>query len=140
MLGSGIRFIHPRENVPLAEEIAERGALISELHPMTPPKGRGLMARDRIISGLSRAVIVVEAAEKSGSLDTARKATRQGRLLLAVPGSPGTDALIRAGAESLDPDAVDMDVLAQRIRAYELDEGGPAEPDAGPGVQLGLGF
>ena len=140
VLGSGIRFIHPRENVPLAQEIIERGALLSELHPDTPPKGQGLMARDRIISGLSRAVIVVEAAEKSGSLDTAKKATRQGRLLFAVPGSPGTDALIRAGAESLDPDSVDMDALAHRIRAYEPDEGGPAESDAGAVMQLGLGL
>ena len=116
--GSGLRAIHPRENQPLAEAIVERGALLSELHPAAPPRGPVLMARDRITSGLSRAVVVVEAAERSGSLDTADKARRQGRLLLAVPGSPGTQALLEGGAERLDPEAADLDALSERIRAH----------------------
>lgn len=74
------------------------------------------MARDRIVSGLSQAVIVVEAGERSGSLDTAAKARRQGRLLLAVPGSPGTDALLAEGAELLDSRAAGLDSLSQCIR------------------------
>lgn len=115
--GSGLRAIHPRANVPLADAIARRGALLSELHPDTPARGPSLMARDRIISGLSRAVIVVEAGEKSGSLDTAAKARRQGRLLFAVPGSPGTDALLAEGAEPLDSHAAGLDRLRERIRA-----------------------
>lgn len=118
VLGSGLRVIHPRENVTLAEAIACRGALLSELHPDTPPRGPSLMARDRILSGLSRAVIVVEAREKSGSLDTATKACRQGRLLFAVPGSPGTQALLAGDAEPLDPQTSDLDRLSQRIRAH----------------------
>jgi DNA processing protein len=116
--GSGLRTIHPRENVPLAEAITARGALLSELHPNTPARGASLMARDRIVSGLSQAVIVVEAGEKSGSLDTAAKALRQGRLLLAVPGSPGTQALLTGGAEPLDPQTADLDRLSEHIRRH----------------------
>jgi len=115
VLGSGLRVVHPRENAGLAEEISTRGALLSELHPSTPPRGPQLMARDRIISGLSCAVIVVEAGEKSGSLDTASKARRQSRLVLAVPGSPGTDQLIASGATSVKVGQVDWGELMARI-------------------------
>jgi DNA processing protein len=121
VLGSGLRAIHPRQNISLAEEIARRGALFSELAPSTRARGASLMARDRIVSGLSRAVIVVEAEEKSGSLDTADKARRQGRLLFAVPGSPGTDALLASGAKALQPGSLDLDQLSQHIKAYRLD-------------------
>jgi DNA processing protein len=115
VLGSGIRHIHPRENAELAEQIVESGAILSELHPNTPPKGQNLMARDRIISGLSRATIVIEAGEKSGSLDTASKAIKQGRLVYAVPGSAGTDQLIAGGAQRIDPTTVDFDQLAAAL-------------------------
>lgn len=117
VLGSGLRCIHPRENAELAEEIAGHGALLSECHPNTPPRGQLLMARDRIIAGLSRAVIVVEAGAKSGSLDTAARAQRQGRLVFAVPGSPGTEALLAGGAERLDARRGDWDALVRRIGA-----------------------
>ena len=115
VLGSGLRVVHPSKNADLAQEIIARGALLSELHPSTPPRGPQLMARDRIISGLSRAVIVVEAGEKSGSLDTASKARRQGRPVLAVPGSPGTDQLITSGAASVQVGQMDWGVLVARI-------------------------
>ncbi len=128
VLGSGIRFIHPQENVELAEDISRCGAILSELHPNTPPKGQNLMARDRIISGLSRVVIVIEAGEKSGSLDTASKATKQGRFVYAVPGSAGTDQLIAGGARRIDPAAIDFDQLA-----VEMSE--PPEPDERPASQ-----
>ncbi len=130
VLGSGIRVIHPKESAALAEEISGKGAILSELHPNTPPKGQNLMARDRIISGLSRAVIVIEAGEKSGSLDTATKATKQGRLVYAVPGSAGTDQLIAAGAQRIDPTAIDFDQLA-----VEMIE--PPEPGERPASQQG---
>lgn len=129
VLGSGVRQIHPRSHRPLAERIVESGGLLSELHPNTPVQGRNLMARDRIISGLSLAVVVVEAGLKSGSLDTASKAQKQGRLVMAVPGSPGTDELISGGAVVIDPDAIDVDVLCEQID--EMSDGG-AE------TQLGL--
>jgi DNA processing protein len=124
VLGSGLRAIHPREHAGLARQVMERGAVLSELYPDTPVSGPNLMARDRLISGLSRAVIVVEAAEKSGSMDTAAKARRQGRLLLAVPGSPGTDLLVAQGAERVDPDGAGLDALAARIIAGDAPQPG----------------
>jgi DNA processing protein len=127
VLGSGIRQIHPRENVELAEQIVGNGAILSELHPNTPPKGQNLMARDRIISGLSRAVIVVEAGEKSGSLDTASKAKKQGRAVYAVPGSIGTDSLIADGAQVIDPVALDFDALAHEI-SHAISDTEPPQP------------
>jgi len=125
VLGSGVRMIHPRENVPLAREIAERGAVLSEYHPNTPVKGPNLMARDRIVSGLSLAVIVVEAGVASGSVDTAEKARRQGRKVFAVPGSPGCDELIASGAHAVDPG--DIDAIMREVSS----EGGMPEGQLG---------
>jgi DNA processing protein len=104
VLGCGADVIYPREHDGLAARVAERGALVSELAPGTPPRPRHFPLRNRIISGLSLAVIVVEASERSGSLITARAALEQGRDVLAVPGnvlsgrSSGCHALIRDGA------------------------------------------
>ncbi len=121
VLGSGIRMIHPRENLELAERITHHGALLSEFPPNAPPRGPQLMARDRITSGLSRAVIVVEAGSQSGSLDTAARARKQGRLVYAVPGSPGTDGLLKTDARLLAADlaATNWDELAETIRGHE---------------------
>ena len=127
VLGSGIRFIHPKENVDLAEDIISGGAILSELHPNTPPRGQNLMARDRIISGLSRAVIVIEAGEKSGSLDTASKAARQGRVVYAMSGSAGTDQLIAGGARIIKPGSLDFDALVAEIDQAAI-RAEPAEP------------
>jgi DNA processing protein len=126
VLGSGIRHIHPRENADLAEQIIGCGAILTELHPNTPPKGQNLMARDRIISGLSRAVIVIEAGEKSGSLDTASKAIKQGRLVYAVPGSAGTDQLIASGAQRVDPSAIKFDQLVAEMTEPPIPNEGSA--------------
>ncbi|MEA2008331.1 MAG: DNA-processing protein DprA, partial [Chloroflexota bacterium] len=124
VLGSGVRAIHPKRNTSLAKTISQRGAVISELRPNTSVRGPQLMARDRITSGLAKGVIVVEAQVESGSLDTAKRAQRQGRLLLAVPGSPGNDSLIAEGVDTLNPATVDMDSLAARILAHTF----PQEP------------
>lgn len=128
VLGSGLRVIHPQRNVALSEEIAACGALLSELHPNTPPRARQLMARDRIISGLALAVIVVEAGKKSGSLDTATRGRKQGRLIFVVGGSPGTEQLLFTGATSLPADttAIDFEELSQRIKTHPV----PGQPDA----------
>jgi DNA processing protein len=130
VLGSGIRYIHPRENAELAEAITGCGAILSDLHPNTPPRGQNLMARDRIISGLSRAVIVIEAGEKSGSLDTAAKAKKQGRTVYAVPGSAGTDLLIAGGARVIDPAAPDYDALAEVVSQSSPDTDPPRPQQA----------
>jgi DNA processing protein len=130
VLGSGIRVIHPRSNIDLSLQVAGRGALLSEFHPNAPPRGPQLMARDRIISGLSRAVIVVEAGAKSGSLDTASRAQKQGRRVYAIPGSPGTDKLLRENAFPLTTENVDLDELANELRQLSQ-EGPPPEPKQG---------
>jgi DNA processing protein len=104
VLGSGVDVIYPPEHARLAAEIADHGAVVSEFVPGTVPAPFHFPARNRIISGLSLAVVVVEAAEKSGSLITAGCALEQGRAVMAVPGSVlsgrhrGCHALIRDGA------------------------------------------
>jgi DNA processing protein len=108
VLGSGVDVVYPREHADLAREISVNGALVSELVPGTPPQQRFFPMRNRIISGLSRAVVVIEAGEKSGSLITARSALDQGRDVLAVPGSVlngrnrGGHGLLRDGAKIVE--------------------------------------
>lgn len=118
--GSGLHALYPRRNISLAEELAARGALLSEVHPDTQVSAQVLMARNRIVGGLSHAVIVIEASGQGGSLPTARRAQLNGRLLFAVAGTPGADRLLAEGAESLDPRNIDLAALAQRIRAHRL--------------------
>ncbi len=84
VLGSGILVIHPHSNLELAREIAEHGAVISEQPPAAEPSVGRLMARNRLQSGLSRAIIVVESGESGGSIETVKTARRQGRLVCTV--------------------------------------------------------
>jgi len=108
VLGSGPDVIYPKEHENLARDIAATGLILSELAPGTPPRPQFFPQRNRIISGLSRAVVVVEAGERSGSLITARSALDQGRDVLAVPGSilsarnRGGHALLRDGAKIVE--------------------------------------
>lgn len=104
VVAGGVDIVYPRENAVLAAQIAERGLVVSEQPMGLQPQARHFPRRNRIISGLARAVVVVEAAEGSGSLITARDALEQGREVLAVPGHPldaraaGCNALILEGA------------------------------------------
>lgn len=105
VLAGGHDRIYPRENAALLERmVAEGGAAVSEMPLGWEPRGRDFPRRNRIVSGLSYGVVVVEAARRSGSLITARFAAEQGREVFAVPGSPldpraeGTNDLIRSGA------------------------------------------
>lgn len=104
VLGCGVDIAYPRSHGALAGEIAARGALVSEFPPGMPPLAHHFPQRNRVISGLADAVVIVEAAERSGSLITARLALEQGRDVMAVPGSVaggrnrGGHALIRDGA------------------------------------------
>lgn len=107
VIAGGIDNFYPPENEKLQRQIAVRGLLITEMLPGTAPKAEHFPRRNRIISGMARAVIVVEAALRSGSLITARYAGEQGRDVYAVPGSPldpraeGTNKLIKDGATML---------------------------------------
>jgi DNA processing protein len=104
VLGSGVDIIYPPEHRKLADAILEHGALISDYSPGTQPDGVNFPPRNRIIAGLSRATIVIEAGETSGALITAKFSAEQGRDVFAVPGSilspmsKGTNNLIQNGA------------------------------------------
>jgi DNA processing protein len=116
VLASGLDRIYPSQNVGLAEQITERGALVTEFPLGIKPDAVNFPRRNRIISGLTQGTLVVEAGERSGALITAAFATEQGREVLAVPGSifspksQGTNNLIRDGAT---PATTAEDVLAE---------------------------
>jgi DNA processing protein len=112
VLGCGVRVIYPPGHSSLAARIVERGALFSETHPDAAPNSAALVARNRLISGLSRAVIVVEAGESSGSLHAARFAQVQGRsVYTAAYPAPGNQQLIASGAHVLPLDAGAWQIL-----------------------------
>lgn len=113
VLGNGLGIVYPAANAALYRRVAERGLLITEFAPGERPTAGSFPRRNRLISGLARVTVVVEAAEGSGALITAATALEQGREVMAVPGnitspcSAGTNRLIRDGAEPL-LDATDL--------------------------------
>lgn len=108
VLGSGVLAVYPPEHEPLAAEVAARGAVVSEAPPFEPPARGAFPRRNRLVSGMSLGTVVVEAADRSGALITARLAGEQGREVFAVPGpadgrmSRGCHRLIRDGATLVD--------------------------------------
>ena len=132
VLGSAVDVMYPREHHGLARDMMRRGAVVSELAPGTPPNPAFFPRRNRIISGLSRAVVVIEASERSGSLITARCAADQGRDVLAVPGnvltgrSRGAHALLRDGAKIVES----ADDIVEELGLPVVTGG---EPDRSPG-------
>lgn len=124
VLGSGIDVIYPTEHRGLAVAVSESGAVVSELAMGTRPDAENFPGRNRLISGLSRGVVVVEAAERSGSLITARVAGDQGRDVFAVPGqvgpaTAGVHRLIREGAKLTEcADDVFEEVCPRLLREY----------------------
>jgi DNA processing protein len=135
VLGGGVDDIYPPEHGGLYARIAETGCVVSESEPGRAAVARDFPRRNRIISGLSRAVVVVEAEFRSGSLITARLAAEQGREVLAVPGSPldprakGTNDLIRQGA-ALCEGPEDVLRALEGLRGFR-------EPERGYGAQPG---
>ncbi|KIC17813.1 DNA-processing protein DprA [Leisingera sp. ANG-Vp] len=135
VLAGGADVIYPAENAGLAERISETGLCLSEQPMGMTPQARDFPKRNRIIAGLPRAVVVVEAAAKSGSLITARDALDYGREVLAVPGHPfdarssGCNRLIRDGAV-LIRDAADV------LEALPPQETAAAAKDAAPAASL----
>jgi len=113
VLGTGIDVVYPSQNTELSSRITEKGLLVTEFPLGSAPEDWHFPRRNRIISGLSKAVVVVEAREKSGSLITARLAADQGRDVMAVPGTfvggknRGANALLRDGAKLVES-AVDI--------------------------------
>jgi DNA processing protein len=119
VLGCGINIVYPPENKNLMDKIADNGAVISEFPINATPQRRNFPIRNRIISGLSLGVVIVEAAQKSGALITASFALEQGREVFSVPGkigvptSRGTLGLIKEGAKLVE----DVDDILEEIRS-----------------------
>ena len=141
VMAGGVDMIYPTENTRLANDIALKGARVSEQPMGLQPKARHFPSRNRIVSGLAQAVIVVEAAAKSGSLITARDALDQGRDVLAVPGHPfdaraaGCNMLIRDGAtlvRNADDVLCALAPIAEPIRAPRPAAIQPTLPDLPP--------
>ncbi len=127
VLGSGINVPYPQKNKEMLDLIASNGMVISEFPPNTPPYGRNFPIRNRIISGLADAVVVVEAGEKSGALITARAACDQGRRVYAVPGnigapnSVGTNRMIRDGAKMVTRTEDIIEDFADRLPTEKIE-------------------
>lgn len=124
VLGNGLGSSYLRQNENLRDSIAQNGAVITELLPFTDPSRTTFPVRNRLISGISRGLLVVEAGEKSGSLITAGYAAEQGRDIFAVAGSifsngyNGTNNLIRDGAKSVFSANDILEVYAERFSRY----------------------
>lgn len=129
VLGGGVDHIYPRENTELHAQIIQNGAIVSESPMGYRASARDFPRRNRIISGLSKGVVVTEAAERSGTLITARYALEQNREVMAAPGSPldprtkGCNRLIRQGAHLIE-NAEDVIAVLETLRPLDLQEPG----------------
>jgi len=138
VLGCGVDVIYPSENRNLFQQIIEHGAVLSEFPMGSPPEGGHFPKRNRVISGLSMGVVIVQASAESGSLITAGYALEQGREVFAVPGnvgaegSRGTNQLIKDGAKLVET----SDDILEEILPQWRREGGEHEKTEAPGPDL----
>jgi DNA processing protein len=129
VLGGGVLNVYPPEHRPLADQIRQRGALLSENPPFARPVSGVFPPRNRLISGLTLGVVVVEAAERSGALISARHAMEQGREVFAVPGridsraSRGCHRLIRDGARLVESVEDVLEELGPLVEAAPRPDG-----------------
>ncbi|MBN4046667.1 DNA-processing protein DprA [bacterium AH-315-P15] len=134
IMAGGADHVYPSQNQALYERILETGCIISEMPWGMPPQARHFPRRNRIISGLSAGVLVVEAAARSGSLITARYALEQNREVFAVPGSPldpraeGSNKLIQDGARLI----MSVDDVLDGLEQFPIAPSGPSPPPAPP--------
>lgn len=144
VVGTGLDRVYPARHRALAHDIAARGCIVSEFPPGTPPREMNFPRRNRLISGLARGVLVVEAAHRSGSLVTARYAGDYGREVFAIPGSihsplsKGCHKLIKEGAKLVETagDILEEMGLAERGAGLQT---GPEAPMSGNAVLSALG-
>ena len=142
VLAGGVNTVYPKENKSLWQQISETGLLLSEAPIGCSPQARHFPKRNRIISGVSRGIIVIEGAAKSGSLITARNALDQGREVMAVPGSPldprasGCNMLLRDGAGLVRSGADVVEYLENTAQAWLPLESptSPPNPPAKPAI------
>ncbi len=140
VMGGGVDVVYPKENRSLFENLLEEGTVVAEAPLGTEPMGRHFPRRNRIISGLSRGVVIVEGAARSGSLITARLALEQGREVMAVPGSPldprasGPNRLIRQGATLVESADHVLEALAEGGRQVLSEPRQRWSDDAVPGT------
>ncbi|MFP6746955.1 MAG: DNA-processing protein DprA [Alphaproteobacteria bacterium] len=138
VLAGGVDVVYPAENQQLYRAIVSQGAVISEMPPGTRPQARHFPRRNRLISGLALGVVVIEAAERSGSLITARFALEQGREVFAVPGSPmdprcrGSNRLIKQGAGLVQEAGDVVEAIGPMIDRPALWEAAPGQYDGRP--------
>jgi DNA processing protein len=144
VMGSGFRQLYPPENEDLFDRIAENGAIMTEFHLDMEPRGENFPRRNRLIAGLAAAVVVVEAAERSGSLSTAGHALEQGREVMAVPGpvsseqSAGCHRLIQQGAKLVHSVGDVLEELSPMYSAALAPKVPAPEGDPGPDL-AGIG-
>jgi len=143
VVAGGVDVVYPPENAALHDRIRAEGAIVSEMGLGVQPQARHFPRRNRIISGLSRGVVIVEASEGSGSLITANFALEQGREIFSVPGSPldprakGTNRLIREGATLTETADDVLAVLRPMLGGHFHDpgKGGPGGPSGGAAAE-----